>query len=58
VKGRGWAVATDDRAVKREAAAVMGVANLLGTGAILAIAVKQGALARAELDELHGNFSF
>lgn len=57
-RNRRWAVATDDRAVKREVAAVMGGGNLLGTGAILAIAVKQGALTGVELREIHENFSF
>lgn len=57
-RNRRWTVATDDKAVKREVSAEMGGGNLLDTGAILAIAVKQGALTGAELRELHENFSF
>ncbi|KAF0125868.1 MAG: hypothetical protein FD189_1289 [Elusimicrobia bacterium] len=55
---RGWMVATDDRAVKREVAAALGGASLLDTGAILAIAVKRGLLTGAELKEINENFSF
>lgn len=57
-RNRSWTVATDDRTVKREVMAVMGSVNLLDTGAILAIAVKQGVLTAPELAELHKNFSF
>ncbi|MDO8804483.1 MAG: hypothetical protein Q7R35_08625 [Elusimicrobiota bacterium] len=57
-RNRKWIVATDDKAVKREVSTVMGSGNLLDTGAILAIAVKQGVLTSAELKELHENFSF
>ncbi len=57
-RNRKWPVATDDRAVKREVTTVMGSVNLLDTGTILAIAVKQGALTNAEVKEIHKNFSF
>lgn len=57
-RNRKWPVATDDRAVKREVQVVMGSGNLLDTGAILAIAVKQGVLTSAELTEIRENFSF
>lgn len=57
-RNRGWVVATDDKAVKREVTTDMGSANLLDTGAILAIAVKQGALSSAELKEIREGFSF
>jgi len=55
---RGWTVATDDKAVKREAAAVMGTENLLDTEAILAAAVEQGILSSAELATIHEGYSF
>jgi len=57
-RNRKWPVATDDKAVKKEVATVMGGGNLLDTSAILAIAVKQGVLTSAELKALHENFSF
>lgn len=57
-RNRKWPVATDDRAVKREVLAVMGSVNLLDTGVILGIAVRQGVLTSAELKEIHENFSF
>ena len=57
-RNRRWTVATYDKAVKREVSAVMGSGNLLDTGAILSIAVKQGVLTTPELAELRANYSF
>lgn len=57
-RSRKWPVATDDRAVKREVEAAMGKANLLDTGVILEVAVKQGVLTGTELTYLRENYSF
>lgn len=57
-RNRKWAVATDDRTVKREVSTVMGSGNLLDTSTILAMAVKQGVLTTPELAELRANYSF
>lgn len=49
---RGWSVAVDDRAARRVAEEDVGADRLTGTVGILAAAVREGHLTRAEADAL------
>lgn len=53
---RGWIVASDEKAVKKEVIAVAGVDNLLDSRTIFDEAVNAGFLSKSEFKELNKNF--
>ena len=56
VRTRGWMVASDDRAVKREVTRALGAERLLDTKGLLEAAVSAGIMERKDFEKICDSF--